>query len=162
MQSFTMQAIGTIYTPFYDVEGVPVQPISTASVQGRVVVEPQYADGLQDVDGFSHLILIYYLHKSKGFDLTVKPFLDDQVRGLFATRAPRRPNAIGLSVVSLVRRDANVLHVGNIDVVDGTPLLDIKPFVPAFDAPDEAAIGWLEGKIESAKTMVADGRFKKS
>ncbi len=160
MQEIVSHPIGTIRTPFDEVEGMPIQPIGVASAKGRVIVDPVFAEGLNDIDGFSHLILIYHLHKSKGYNLTVKPFLDDQPRGLFATRAPRRPNSLGFSIVSLVRREDNVLHVQDIDVVDHTPLLDIKPYVPAFDAPNAASIGWLEGKIENSRTMQSDGRFK--
>ena len=124
-----------------------------------MVVDKDYADGLEDIEGFSHIILIYLFHQSQGYALRVKPFLDDQMHGLFATRAPRRPNPIGLSVVSLVRREGNLLHVRGIDVLDGTPLIDIKPFVPSFDAPQVKAIGWLEGKQGKEKRVRSDDRF---
>ncbi len=107
----------------------------------------EYEQGLEDIDGFSHLVLIYRFHRSKGFNLRVKPFLDDRVRGLFSTRAPRRPNQIGLSVVRLVKRLRNSLYVKGIDVIDGTPLLDIKPYVPDFGPGEKVKIGWLAGKI---------------
>jgi tRNA-Thr(GGU) m(6)t(6)A37 methyltransferase TsaA len=109
---------------------------------------PEYEAGLQDLDGFSHIILLYYFHHADpGFELSVTPFLDDEPKGLFATRYPCRPNPIGLSVVRLVRREGRVLHVEGIDVLDGTPLLDIKPYVPSFDAPPDATLGWLEGRV---------------
>ena len=161
VEPIIMKPIGAIRTPFKTLEGMPIQPVGAPQVEGRVVVDPSYADGLADIEGFSHLILIYAFHRSRGFDLKVKPFLDDHVRGLFATRAPRRPNPIGLSVVTLLRREGNILHVGNIDVVDGTPLLDIKPCVPAFDAPAVTGIGWLEGKVQQSRDMRSDTRFKK-
>jgi tRNA-Thr(GGU) m(6)t(6)A37 methyltransferase TsaA len=112
-----------------------------------VEVLPEYEAGLEHLDGFSHVILLYHFHRSEpGYDLTVTPFLDSEPKGLFATRYPRRPNQIGLSVVRLIRRVALVLEVAGIDVLDGTPLLDIKPYVPAFDAVPDAAVGWLEGR----------------
>lgn len=159
MDPVIYQPIGVIRTPFKELEGMPIQPRGAQSVQGEVVVDAAYVEGLKDVDGFSHLILIYQFHRSKGFDLTVKPFLDDRKRGVFATRAPRRPNAVGLSIVTLIDRTANVLQVGNIDVADKTPLLDIKPYVPAFDCPEVTAIGWLEGKADHCRVMTSDNRF---
>jgi len=160
MDRIMMHPIGVIHTPFETLEGMPIQPAGGGKAAGQVVLDPQYAEGLADIEGFSHLILIYAFHQSKGFRLKVKPFLDDQLRGLFATRAPRRPNPIGLSIVELLRRQENILHVGPIDVLDGTPLLDIKPYVPAFDAPDATAIGWLEGKAERSRRVRSDARFK--
>lgn len=159
MDSIVFHPIGLIHTPFKQPEGMPIQPSGARETAGRVVVEAVFADGLDDLEGFSHIILIYLFHRSKGFDLKVTPFLDKQPRGLFATRAPRRPNPIGLSVVRLIRREGNQLHVDHIDVLDGTPLLDIKPFVPGFDAPSEATIGWLQGKIDQAACLKSDQRF---
>jgi tRNA-Thr(GGU) m(6)t(6)A37 methyltransferase TsaA len=124
-----------------------------------VVVDAAYADGLADVEGFSHIILLYWFHRVQGYSLTVRPFLDDRPRGLFATRSPRRPNPIGLSVVELIERRGTVLRIRGVDVVDGTPVLDIKPYVPAFDAPEKARVGWLEGKAERSETRTADDRF---
>ncbi len=160
MDPFIMNPIGVIHTPFKNLEGMPIQPEGAEQTKGQVAIYPQYAGGLADIDGFSHLILIYAFHQSKGFKLQVKPFLDNHIRGLFATRAPRRPNPIGLSIVELLRCEENILHVSNIDILDGTPVLDIKPYVPAFDAPRATAIGWLEGKVAQARAMRSDGRFK--
>ena len=160
MNRIIMNPIGVIHTPFENIEGMPIQPVGAGQIEGQVVIDPQYMEALTDIDGFSHLILIYAFHQSKGFQLKVKPFLDDCMRGLFATRAPRRPNPIGLSIVELLRREQNILQVSNIDVVDGTPLLDLKPFVPAFDAPQATAIGWLEGKVAHSRRMRSDERFK--
>jgi tRNA-Thr(GGU) m(6)t(6)A37 methyltransferase TsaA len=159
MNIISMHPVGTIHSPYRTIAEMPIQPVGARSAQGTVVVEAEYADGLEDIEGFSHLILIYQFHRVKGFDLKVKPFLDDRAHGLFATRAPRRPNAIGLSVVPLLSRDGNVLCVGSIDVLDGTPLLDIKPFVPDFDAPAVSSVGWLTGKLHRAEKMRSDGRF---
>ena len=115
---------------------MPIQPTGAKGIQGTVEILPEFQAGLNDLEGFSHIILLYHLHRSEGFKLTVTPFLDDQPRGLFATRAPKRPNSIGLSVVKLVRQEENILHIENVDILDGTPLLDIKPYIPVFE-PDE-------------------------
>ena len=138
---------------------MPIQPTGAAGVEGTVEIRPEFAAGLEDLEGFSHLILLYHLHLADGFSLTVRPFLHDAPHGVFSTRSPRRPNPIGLSVVRLVRREGPFLHVCDVDVVDGTPLLDIKPYVPSFDAPEDVRIGWLEGKVERARTLRADDRF---
>ena len=160
MSTITLQPIGVIRTPYQRIEGMPIQPSGAAETTGQVILEDAYADGLADLEGFSHIYLIYLFHFSKGFELRIKPFLDDQRRGVFATRAPRRPNPIGLSVVALVRREANVLHVRGIDVVDQTPLLDIKPYVPAFDAPASVRVGGLEKAARRSARVRSDGRFK--
>ena len=138
--------IGRIHTPFQSKRDTPIQPFRSGAV-GRVEVFEQYTEGLSDTEGFSHLILLYSFHRSTGYQLMVKPFLDCQSRGLFATRYPARPNQIGLSVVKLLRREGNILFTEGVDVLDGTPLLDIKPYVPAFEPAGPISIGWLEGKI---------------
>jgi tRNA-Thr(GGU) m(6)t(6)A37 methyltransferase TsaA len=138
---FTIHPIGIIHTPFTGKDGTPIQASRSEAV-GRVEVYPEFADGLQDIDGFSHILLLYVFHRSSGYTLSVKPFLDDQQRGLFATRYPARPNPIGLSIVRLLRRDENDLIVEGIDVLDGTPLIDIKPYVPDFDVRTEVRTGW--------------------
>jgi tRNA-Thr(GGU) m(6)t(6)A37 methyltransferase TsaA len=140
------QPIGLIRSPFTREEQTPIQPYRSRAA-GQVELLPEYELGLQDLEDFSHVILLYFFHHAEpGYDLTVTPFLDDEPKGLFATRYPRRPNPIGLSVVRLVRREGRVLHVDGIDVLDGTPLLDVKPYVPPFDAFPEATVGWLEGR----------------
>ncbi len=138
---------------------MPIQPSGAAGVKGSVEVLPEYADGLQDLDGFSHIILLYQFDRSTGFELKVVPFLDSTPRGLFSTRAPRRPNPIGLSVVRLERVEGRVLHIDGVDILDETPLLDIKPYVPAFDAPQECRLGWLEDVSGTARKKRSDGRF---
>ena len=140
--------IGIIHTPFKCKKDAPIQPFKSNAI-GRVEVFKKYEEGLDDTERFSHLVLIYKFHKSKGYRLKVKPFLDDHWRGLFATRYPRRPNQIGLTVVKLLERRGNILFVKGIDTVDGTPLLDIKPYVPDFGPKDKISIGWLEGKVPS-------------
>ena len=160
MNSIQYQPIGTIYSPFDEPQNMPIQPVGALGISGTVVLEPEFQEGLQDLKGFSHIILLYHFHLSKGYTMKVKPFLDDNLRGLFATRAPRRPNPIGISVVRLERIEGNVLHVVNLDIVDGTPLLDIKPYVPDFTGSEDVKIGWLSKKKSNAKRFRADDRFQ--
>ena len=152
--------IGTIQTPFEDCEGMPIQPTGAKDVQGRIIIYPEYEQGLSDIDGFSHLILLYHFNQSEGFDLMLTPFMDTEPRGLFSTRAPRRPNPIGLSIVRLAGRQKNTLEILDIDVLNNTPLIDIKPYVPGFDAKTEnVRSGWLEENQVKAQTMTSDRRF---
>jgi len=151
--------IGTIHSPFKEPKGTPIQPVAAQGVAGTVEVLADYGEGLKDLEGFSHIVLLYHFHLSRDYKLLVTPFLDDVPRGLFATRAPKRPNPIGLSVVRLVSVEGNILHIRNVDIVDGTPLLDIKPFVPYFEPQDGVRFGWLEGKSDVAASRRADQRF---
>ncbi len=146
-ESVTYTPIGVIRTPFADPWLAPTQPMDANDTPGKVVVAYSYAEALKHVEGFSHLILLYHLHRAGGFQPHVRPFRDDRWRGLFATRHPRRPNPIGLSVVRLVKRHQEVLEVAGVDMVDNSPLLDIKPFVPQYDNVRDIKIGWLEGKL---------------
>ncbi len=157
--TLTCTPIGIIRTPFKTIEDMPIQPTGARGVAGSVELRPGLAPGLKDLEGFSHLILLYHFHKVSGYDLEVVPFLDDTPRGLFSTRAPRRPNPIGLSVVRLTSVEGSTLRLEDIDVLDRTPLLDIKPFVPAFDAPTAERTGWLEGCLEEAVSRRSDHRF---
>ena len=138
---------------------MPIQPSGAAGVKGTVEVLPEYAEGLQDLDGFSHVILRYLFDCSVGSELKVVPFMDTTPRGLFATRAPKRPNPIGLSVVRLERIVGRILHIDGVDILNETPLLDIKPYVPAFDAPPECRTGWLEDVGETVREKRSDDRF---
>ena len=153
------QPIGIIHSPFKTVKGMPIQPSGAAGVQGTVEIYRKFRQGLKDLDGFSHIILIYHFHRSDGCSLLVTPFLDNVKRGVFATCAPKRPNPIGLSVVRLIGINVCTLTVEGVDVLDGTPLLDIKPYVPDFDNPDVTSIGWLEKAHKSARSCKADNRF---
>jgi tRNA-Thr(GGU) m(6)t(6)A37 methyltransferase TsaA len=139
---------------------MPIQAAFADGAAGTVDLKPQYAEGLKDLEGFSHLILVYHFHRSEGYQLRVRPFLDEATRGVFATRAPRRPNAIGISTVRLERIEGNRLYVSDLDMVDGTPLLDIKPYVPQFDDRQKARIGWLEGRVREGSSVRADDRFR--
>jgi len=153
------EPIGVIHTPFKAPENMPVQPARGKDIEGWVEVDPRYEEALADLAGFSHIYLIFHFHRSKGYSLKVVPHLDTEKRGLFATRAPRRPNPIGISVVRLKRIEGNKLHICDLDMLDGTPLLDIKPCVREFDAANGLRIGWLEGKVSRARTHPSDDRF---
>ena len=158
MNTISYEPIGVIHSPFQDIEHVPIQPGAAGGICGTVEVFPQFATGLQDLDGFSHIILLYHLHRVTQSRLVVVPFLDRQARGVFATRAPSRPNPIGLSVVRLLAVQGTILEIENVDIVDGTPLLDIKPYVPTFDHHEAERIGWVGmAKIEGKRS---DGRFR--
>jgi tRNA (adenine37-N6)-methyltransferase len=153
--------IGVIHSPFKTTEGMPIQPSGAQQVLGEVEVFPRYAKGLQDLEGFSHIILLYYFHRARRARLVVIPFLDSKPHGVFATRAPSRPNPVGLSVVRFVAREGNSLRVQGIDILDGTPLLDIKPYVPAFDVHDASRVGWLQGAdADMVKAKRSDTRFR--
>ena len=155
--SFT--PIGTIHSPFTEPAGMPIQPAGAPGVRGTVRIDEKYREGLRDLCGFSRIILLYHLHRSEGYSLDVIPFLDTVPHGIFATRAPRRPNAIGLSIVRLIAVNDCELVIEGVDVVDGTPLLDIKPYVPEFDCfPDEKS-GWFAGCRERVVNIRADERF---
>ena len=158
MESIIYQPIGIIHTPFKVVNGMPIQAVAAKGVLGSIELDAIYQAGLQDLSGFSHLILLYHLHLSQGYQLEVVPFLDDQPHGVFATRSPKRPNAIGLSVVKLLGIAGNRLQIEEIDVVDGTPLLDIKPYVPEFDGRITDQIGWFTARVAHVYTAQADER----
>ena len=128
-----LNPIGIIHSPFKELTGMPIQPAFARKTEGIVEIFEDYQDGLKDLDGFSHIMLLFHFHRSQGFRMHVVPYMDNQKRGLFATRAPRRPNPIGLSIVELLKVEDGKLHIRNVDMVDGTPLLDIKPYVPEFD-----------------------------
>jgi len=160
MQEIRYRPIGVIHSPFKETKGMPIQPAGARGVAGTVEVIPECGDGLKDLDGFSHIFLLYHFHLSQGYSLMVKPYLDDSLRGVFATRAPRRPNAIGISVVRLVGIEGCTLHIEDVDIADSTPLLDIKPYVPEFDSAEVERTGWLAGKAEKAAEAEADERFK--
>lgn len=151
--------IGIIHSPFQAPKGVPVQAAVARDVNGTIEVFPEYRKGLKDLEGFSHIILLCHFHLTGEPDMMVKPFLDENKHGVFATRAPRRPNSIGLSVVKVLKVEGNIIHVAGLDIVEGTPLLDIKPYIPQFDNREDARIGWLEGNIDKFHTTKDDGRF---
>ena len=152
--------IGLIRTPFKEKKGVPIQT-HYSSVEGWIEILPQYVEGLSDLDGFSHLILLYHFHKVKKVQLKVLPFLDKKKRGIFATRAPLRPNPIGISIVELISIDLNnnTIKIRGVDIIDSTPLLDIKPYIPLFDQRD-AKTGWITPSLREIQIeRLSDGRF---
>lgn len=161
MSEFTYKPIGVVHSPFKEPKNVPIQAAASKGTEGTIEVYPQYAQGLTDLDGFSHIILLYHLHLVLASSLMVKPFLDDKLRGVFATRAPARPNRIGFSVVKLMRIEGNILNICDFDVIEGTPVLDIKPYIPAFDCVQAERIGWFSGKIDKLEGARDDGRFCK-
>lgn len=159
MEEIVYKPIGVIHSPHKAAKGTPIQPTAAEGIAGRVEVYPQYAVGLQDLDGFSHLILLYHFDRVAAPRLKVKPFLDTELRGIFATRAPSRPNPIGLSIVELVRIQEHCLDILGVDVLDGTPLLDIKPYVDRFDTRYSKHQGWLENNLGGLRAKRDDGRF---
>ena len=152
--------IGTVHSPFPEPVGVPIQPSradGADGAEGTVELLPEYGEGLCDLDGFSHIVLVTWLHRSEGFRLKTVPFLDTEERGLFSTRSPRRPNPIGLSVVRLLSVEGCTLKVADLDLVDGTPVLDIKPYIEEFDVRPDFRSGWV-GRSK-VKRRIADDRF---
>lgn len=140
---------------------MPIQPTGAEGIAGTIGIFPEFTDGLKDIEGFSHLIILYHFHQIRGNKLQVIPFMDDKSHGIFATRAPTRPNAIGLSIVRLISIKGSILHISDVDMLDGTPLLDIKPFFPAYDNRTDVKCGWLDEKGSIDMTHVkSDERFK--
>jgi tRNA (adenine37-N6)-methyltransferase len=158
MNSFRISPIGVVHSPFKEPKGTPIQPAMAKGAAGTVTVLKKFQDGLRDLEGFERIWLIYWFHRSPGPRLRVTPFLDDRRRGVFAVRAPTRPNPIGMSSVRLLGVNGNVLKVADVDILDGTPLLDIKPYVPAFDCYRVKRAGWLDKAGKSRR--VADERFE--
>jgi tRNA-Thr(GGU) m(6)t(6)A37 methyltransferase TsaA len=159
MNEIKYKPIGIIHSPFKEPKGTPIQPAGAKGANGTVEIFPAYAEGLKDIEGFSHIILLYHFHLSKEPTLLAKPFMDNETHGVFAMRGPSRPNPIGISVVRLVRVEGNMLHIRDVDIVDGTPLLDIKPYIPEFDIRAVERIGWLEENVHKLSTSKDNGRF---
>lgn len=155
--SIVFSPIGIIHSPHTTAEKTPIQPIYAKNCQGHAQVFPEFSEGLRDLDGFSHVYLLYHFHQAASPRLLVKPFLQDVERGVFATRAPCRPNPIGLSVVRLLSIEGDTLHFEGIDILDGTPLLDIKPYTRRFDHIETLRNGWQDEVDE----RVAEKRGKR-
>jgi tRNA-Thr(GGU) m(6)t(6)A37 methyltransferase TsaA len=154
---FPLRSIGVIKTPFTVAEGTPIQPLYAEGVEGRVILDEQYEAALADIDGFERLWLVYWLDRAAAFQPTVIPYRDTKAHGIFATRSPCRANPIGLSLVRLAGRSGTELSILDIDVLDNTPLLDIKPYVPDFDARPNSRAGWFDQA--GVDRRFADGRF---
>jgi tRNA-Thr(GGU) m(6)t(6)A37 methyltransferase TsaA len=159
MMEVRYKPIGIIHSPFKRPQDVPIQAVAAKGVEGRIELSPEYVEGLKDIEGFSHIFLIYHFHLSKSYSLVVKPYLDENSHGLFSTRAPSRPNPIGISIVRLRKIEGNILRIQDLDIVDGTPLLDIKPYVPKFDQRKTRRIGWLKNNVKRIQITSDDGRF---
>lgn len=140
---------------------MPIQSSSAKNISGVIELYPEFVDGLKDIDGFSHIILLYHFHLSKESQLILKPFMDDELHGVFATRAPNRPNPIGISYVKIEKFEGNKIFVTGLDVLNETPLLDIKPYIPEFDYNKVEKIGWLNKNIDRLSETKDDGRFAK-
>lgn len=151
--------IGVIHSSFTEISGMPIQPTYALGIRGTIEIFPEYCEGLTDLNGFSHLILLYHFHQATKVQLLVTPFMDSEPHGIFATRAPNRPNPIGLSIVTLLQIKGNILDIENFDILDGTPLLDIKPYVPEFDNYSQVRVGWLEQAKGKAESQRSDSRF---
>ena len=153
--------IGVIRSPFSEPKETPIQSSAATEITGKVELFPEFADGLKDIEGFSHIILIYHFHLSKKTSLEVTPYMDTETHGVFSTRAPGRPNPVGISIVRLTSIEGNILLVKDIDIVNGTPLIDIKPYVPEFDIRENVRTGWLETNVNKLPDTKDDGRFAK-
>lgn len=155
-----LKSIGVIHTPYKKVSEMPIQPLAA---EGEAYIElfPEYIDGLKDIEGFSHLTLLYHFHEVSGYELQVIPFMDTEQHGIFATRSPKRPNGIGISTVKLLSVEGSKLMIADADMLDGTPLVDIKPFFPRYDNRNNVSIGWLEkNKNMPVSELKSDGRFE--
>ena len=160
-KQISINTIGIIHTPHYHIQNMPIQPFAADGIKGHIEVFPEFIEGLADLSGFSHITLIYHLHKINGYKLRVKPFMDNKEHGIFSTRSPKRPNAIGLSTVKLLSIEDNILHIEMVDMLNGSPLIDIKPFFSKFDNRFNTVSGWLENQSEvSIDNLRSDERFK--
>ncbi len=158
---WNIQKIGIIKTPWKSIENMPIQPLGAEGITGHIELFDKYIEGLKGIEGFSHIILLYKLHKVTDYNLIVTPFMDKTSKGIFATRAPKRPNAIGISTVELLKVEGNILHISGVDMLNESPLLDIKPFYEKFDNRFNTRQGWLhEKELKSIKETKSDGRFK--
>jgi len=160
MKEIRYSPIGIIHSPFKDINGIPIQSTGAQGIKGTIEIAPEYLEGLDGIEGFSYIILLYHFHLSNGFSLKVRPFLSEGKYGVFATRAPKRPNPIGISIVKLIQVEGTKLYIEDVDIVDNTPLLDIKPYVPQFDMRDAKKIGWLTERIADVRQKKADNRFR--
>jgi len=161
MEQIIINPIGIIHTPHTDIKNMPIQPIAAEGIRGYIKVEPEYVAGLKDLEGFSHITLLYQFHKINGYDLEVIPFMDTVSHGIFATRSPKRPNAIGTSTVKIISVEGDTIHIEQADMLDGSPLIDIKPFYPRYDNRMDVKIGWLEKNRDMPlEKLRSDERFK--
>ncbi|WP_064087574.1 tRNA (N6-threonylcarbamoyladenosine(37)-N6)-methyltransferase TrmO [Eikenella corrodens] len=156
----TLSPIGRLETPFNDIADMPIQPSVLADTRGKAVLDEKFVPGLKDLDGFSHIILLFLLHKISGYQLEVVPFMDTLPHGIFATRSPKRPNRIGMSIVRMESVVGNIVQFKGVDMLNGSPLLDIKPYYSYFDQQTQVRNGWLEGKTLRPENLRSDKRFE--
>ena len=149
-EKICFQPIGVIRSPHKELAKIPIQPVFCKGIEGKLIVNSQYIDGIKELQEFSHIYLFYYFNHSQKTHLQVKPYLSDKKHGIFATRAPHRPNKLGMSLVRLVRIETNIIHIKDIDVLDNTPLLDIKPYIQRFDSRKNAKSGWQDSISDDA------------
>jgi tRNA-Thr(GGU) m(6)t(6)A37 methyltransferase TsaA len=158
--TFEFVPIGILKTPYESKSGIPIQGIFDPASDGKAEIFEEYEEGLTDIEGFSHLIIIYVFHLSEGYDLVCKPYMEEKLHGVFSVRAPKRPNPIGFSVVKLKKRKGRILYLSELDMLDNTPILDIKPFVPKFDHRTGVRVGWMENTFrDETHRKVSDDRF---
>ncbi len=155
----TIKPIGIIHTPYNRIEDMPIQPKGASEVEGYILLDEDYIEGLKDLEGFSHIYLIYRFHQAKRTEMLVTPFMDIEKRGVFATRSPLRPNHIGISIVELKRVEGYKIFIEGVDMLDGTPLLDIKPYIEKFDGVKGSRSGWLQASDEQISKKRSDNRF---
>jgi tRNA-Thr(GGU) m(6)t(6)A37 methyltransferase TsaA len=160
-EKFDFQPIGLIHSPHKELSKIPIQPVFCEGIEGTIILNDRYADGLKDLDGFSHIYLFYYFNKSQKTCLRLKPYLSDKEHGIFATRAPHRPNKLGMSLVRLLRIEDNILYVSDVDILDGTPLLDIKPYIQRFDSRKTAKSGWQDAVTDETASVRGLRDFKR-
>ena len=160
MEQIIHKPIGIIHSPHQEEKKTPIQPVYAEGIKGKVEIYPEYVEGLKDIEGFSHIYLIYYFHRTNDVKLITKPFLEDTERGIFAIRAPFRPNKIGLSIVKLLKQENNYLYIENVDILDGTPLLDIKPYIARFDSFEVIKSGWQDNVDEATAKLRGKRDYK--
>ena len=160
-ENVDFQPIGLIRSPHKELSRIPIQAVFCEGIEGTVVLNVRYIDGLKDLDGFSHIYLFYYFNKSRKTCLRIKPYLSDEEHGVFATRAPHRPNKLGMSLVRLRRVEDNILYIRDIDILDGTPLLDIKPYIRRFDSKETVKSGWQDAITDDVASVRGLRDFKK-
>jgi tRNA-Thr(GGU) m(6)t(6)A37 methyltransferase TsaA len=160
-EEIIFHSIGIIHSPHQKLSDIPIQPVFCNDIKGTVVVNPEFADGLIDLHEFSHIYLFYYFHQSQRTCLHVKPYLSDEEHGVFSTRAPHRPNKLGMSLVQLIGIEDNVLYVTGIDILDGTPLIDIKPYIQRYNSRKNARSGWQEAVSEETASIQGMRNYKK-
>jgi tRNA-Thr(GGU) m(6)t(6)A37 methyltransferase TsaA len=160
-EKIDFQPIGIIHSPHKELAKIPIQPVFCQGIEGKIILDTQNIEGLKDLDGFSHIYLFFYFNKSQKTCLQVKPYLSDEKHGIFATRAPHRPNKLGMSLVRLLRIEENILYVSDLDILDGTPLLDIKPYIQRFDSRDTSKSGWQDAVTNNEASILGLRDFEK-